>query len=148
MRPGSFLRARCWGGRKAGPNPTDRARPNAKHDILVDAIPPIRGVRGRPLRKPKVIYGDRGYDSDTHRQRLRDRGIRPVIARRRTEHGSGLGKFRWVVERTHSWLHNFRRLRIRFDRRSDIHEAFVKFARSLVCWKYLNERSRLFELAS
>lgn len=30
---------------------------------LVDAIPPIRGTRGRPLRKPKVIYGDRGYDS-------------------------------------------------------------------------------------
>ena len=65
---------------------------------------------------------------------LRERGIKPVIARRRTEHGSGLGKFRWVVERTHSWLHNFRRLRIRFDRRADIHEAFLKFGCALVCW--------------
>jgi IS5 family transposase len=65
---------------------------------LVDAIPPIRGTRGRPLRKPKVIYADRGYDSDSHRRRLRERGIRPVIARRRTEHGSGLGKCRWVVD--------------------------------------------------
>lgn len=111
---------------------------------LVDAIAPIRGTRGRPLRKPKVIYGDRGYDSDAHRQRLRDRGIRPVIARRRTEHGSGLGKFRWVVERTHSWLHNFRRLRIRFDRRSDIHEAFLKFACSLVCWNIFKRAESAF----
>ncbi|SIT47898.1 transposase [Paraburkholderia ribeironis] len=101
---------------------------------LVDAIAPIRGARGRPMRKPKFIYGDRGYDSDAHRQRLRDRGIRPVIAWRRTEQGGGLGKFRWVVDRTHSWLHNFRRLCIRFDRRSDIHEAFLKLACSLVCW--------------
>ena len=104
---------------------------------LVDAIAPIRGTRGRPLRKPKVIYADRGYDSESHRERLRDRGIKPVIAKRRTEHGSGLGKFRWVVDRTHSWLHNFRRLRIRFDRRADIHEAFLKLACSLVCWNTL-----------
>jgi len=104
---------------------------------LVDAIAPIRGTRGRPLRKPKVIYADRGYDSESHRERSRDRGIKPVIAKRRTEHGSGLGKFRWVVERTHSWLHNFRRLRIRFDRRADIHEAFLKLACSLVCWNTL-----------
>ena len=104
---------------------------------LVDAIAPIRGTRGRPLRKPKVIYADRGYDSESHRERLRDRGIKPVIAKRRTEHGSGLGKFRWVVERTHSWLHNCRRLRIRFDRRADIHEAFLKLACSLVCWNTL-----------
>ena len=39
-----------------------------------------------------------------------------------------------VVERTHSWLHNFRRLRIRFDRRADIHEAFLKFGCALLCW--------------
>jgi transposase len=111
-------RAKNW------PNPTDRARPGSRHHVLVDAngvpvsailtganrndvtqllplvdaIPPIRGTRGRPLRKPKVIYADRGYDSDAHRRRLRERGIRPVIARRRTEHGSGLGKCRWVVD--------------------------------------------------
>jgi transposase len=87
---------------------------------LIDAIAPIRGVRGRPLQEPRVVYADRGYDSDSHRQRLRERGIKSVIAKRRTEHGGGLGKFRWVVERTHPWL-DFRRLRIRFDRRADIH---------------------------
>jgi len=165
-----IVRASLWGGPKTGPNPTDRARPGSKHHVLVDAngvpvsviltganrndvtqllplvdaIPPIRGVRGRPLRKPKVIYADRGYDSDSHRRRLRERGIRPVIARRRTEHGSGLGKFRWVVERTHSRLHGFRRLRIRFERRSDIHEAFLKLACSLVCWNIFSRTERPF----
>lgn len=58
--------------------------------------------------------------------------IRPVIAKRRTGHGSGLGTYRWVVERTHSWLQNFRRLCIRFDRCADIHEAFLKLGCSLV----------------
>jgi transposase len=123
-----IVRASRWGGPKTGPNPTDRARPGSKHHILVDAngvpvsviltganlndvtqllplvdaIPPIRGIRGRPLLKPKVIYADRGYDSDLHRRQLRERGIRPMIARRRIGHGSGLGRSRWVVERTHS----------------------------------------------
>lgn len=74
------------------------------HDVtqllpLVDAIPPIRGVRDRPLQTPKVLYADRGYDSDSHRQKLRQRGIKAVIAKCWIEHGSGPGKFRWAVER-------------------------------------------------
>ncbi|WP_231401553.1 IS5 family transposase [Cupriavidus sp. WS] len=165
----SSVRAVGAGG-KTGPSPTDRSRPGSKHHILVDAngvpisailtganrndvtqllplvdaIPPIRGVPGRPLQKPKVIYADRGYDSEPHRQRLRERGIKPVIAKRRTEHGSGLGKFRWVVERTHAWLRNFRRLRIRFERRADIHEAFLKLGCSLVCWNIFRRTERSF----
>jgi IS5 family transposase len=76
-----------------------------RHDVtqllpLIDAIPAIRGIRGRPLQKPQAVYADRGYDSEAHRQKLRERGIKPVLAKRRTEHGSGLGKYRWVVERT------------------------------------------------
>jgi IS5 family transposase len=46
------------------------------------------------------LQGDRGYDSQPHRDRLRARGILPILARRRTVHGSGLGATRWVVERT------------------------------------------------
>jgi IS5 family transposase len=60
---------------------------------LGDAIVSIRDVRGRSLEEPKVIYADRGYDSEPHRQKLRKRGIKPVIARRGTEHGSSLGNF-------------------------------------------------------
>jgi transposase len=34
---------------------------------------------------------------------------------RNTKHGSGLGRFRWVVERTFAWLNQFRRLRLRYE---------------------------------
>jgi len=101
-------------------------------------------MRGRPLQKPKVIYADRGYDSEPHRRKLRKRGIKPVIAKRRTEHGSGLGNFRWVIERTHAWLHNFRRLRIRFERSADIREAFLKLGCSLVCWNNFSRIEQSF----
>jgi hypothetical protein len=51
--------------------------------------------------------------------RLRAAGITPVIARRHTAHGSGLGRFRWAVERSFAWLHNFKRLLVRYERRAD-----------------------------
>jgi transposase len=76
---------------------------------LIQAVPPIRGKRGRPRRRPDVIYADRGYDHDKYRRQVRDLGIRPAIARRGTEHGSGLGKNRWVVEAAFALLHWFRR---------------------------------------
>jgi transposase len=72
--------------------------------LLLDAIPPIRGLRGRPRRRPGKVYADRGYDHDKYRQLLRQRGITPVIARRGTGHGSGLGRRRRVAERTFAWL--------------------------------------------
>jgi IS5 family transposase len=111
---------------------------------LIDAIPAIRGIRGRPLQKPQVVYADRGYDSEPHRQRLRDRGINPILAKRRTVHGSGLGKYRWVVERTHAWFHNFHRLRIRYEQLATIHEAFLKLAACMICWKTLQRSAQAF----
>ena len=82
--------------------------------------------------------GDRGYDSDPHRMQLSARGIATAIARRREEHGSGLGIFRWVVEQTLALFHQFRRLRTRFDKRDDIHEAFMSLGCSVICWRRLN----------
>jgi transposase len=77
-------------------------------------VPPIRGRRGRPRRRPRELFADRGYDHDSYRRQLRQRGITPRIARRGVAHGSGLGKQRWVVERGFAWLHAFKRLRIRY----------------------------------
>jgi transposase len=86
---------------------------------LVDAVPPLQGVRGRPRSRPDCVLGDRGYDAQAIRQGLRGRGIVPLLAMRNTAHGSGLGRWRWVVQRTFTWLNQFRRLRVRYEKRAD-----------------------------
>ena len=162
--PSSTVRrsARC-AGEKTGPNPTDRRKAGSKHHVLtdahgiplvatltaanrnditellplVDAFPLLRGRPGPPVRKPGLIQGDRAYDSQPHRDVLHRRGIRTQLAKRRTDHGSGLGRTRWVVERTLAWLHRFRRLAVRYERRACVHEAFLTLGCALVCWYFL-----------
>jgi hypothetical protein len=98
----------------------------------------VRGRRGRPRRRPLQIYADRGYDHDSYRRRVRATGIAPVIARRGTPHGSGLGVYRWVVEQSLALLHWFRRLRIRWEIRDDIHEALLTLGCAIICYRRLN----------
>jgi transposase InsO family protein len=105
---------------------------------LTDAIPPVSGKVGRPLRRPEKLLGDRGYDYDDRREALRGRGITPVIARKGDPHGSGLGVWRYVVEQTIALLHQFRRLRNRFDKRDDIHETFLTIGCAVICWRRLH----------
>ncbi|MDQ0808431.1 transposase [Streptomyces sp. B3I7] len=102
-------------------------------------------TRSRPLPQwsagraggPTCSSPTAGYDHDKYRRLLRQRGIRPAIAERGQPHGTGLGTFRWVVERTISWLHGFRRLRIRWERRDDIHEAFLGLAVCLITHRHV-----------
>ena len=104
---------------------------------LLDEVPPVRGAVGRLRFRPASLVADRGYDHDTHRRLVRKRGVRPLIAHRQTAHGSGLGRVRWVVERTFAWLHHFKRLLVRYDRRAEIHEAFLALGCCLVCFRRL-----------
>jgi transposase len=104
---------------------------------LINAIPPVRGRRGRPRRRPADLYADRGYDHDAYRKALRAKGIRPHIARRGIPHGSGLGVVRWVVERTIAWYHGMKRLRIRWERRDDMHEAFLGLATCIITYRHV-----------
>jgi transposase len=152
-----------FGGLLTGPSPVDRSRTGSKHHPLVDAtgIPlavaltggnrndvtqllpllddlharPVAGRPGRPRQKPDVLLADRGYDHDKYRRLLRQRGITPQLARRGTPHGSGLGRQRWVVERGFAHLHNFRRLRIRYECYPEIHTALLVLACSILCWR-------------
>jgi transposase len=71
---------------------------------------------------------DRGYDAEAIRKGLPARHITALLAKRNTKHGSGLGQWRRVVERTSAWLNQFRRLRVRYEKRADIHEAFLLLA--------------------
>jgi transposase InsO family protein len=104
---------------------------------LVLGIPALRGKTGRPRQRPEVVQGDRAYGSRAHQRWLRTLGITGRLARKGWPHGSGLGKTRWVVERTLSWLHQFRRLRIRYERRADIHQAFLTLGCAIICHRAL-----------
>jgi len=151
------------GAPKTGRNPTDRGKAGSKHHLLTDAqgvplsiqlsgaqvhdsqrlrllvttIPALRGKAGRPRQRPDIVQGDRAYGSVGHHRWLCSVGITDRLARQGTPHGSGLGKTRWVIERSLSWLHQFRRLRVRYERRADIHEAFLTLGCALICHRTL-----------
>lgn len=95
----------CALSKEQGFNRFDPSRP------LIQAVPPIRGKRGRPRRRPEKVYTNRGYDHDVYRDQVRALGIALVITRRGTGHGSGLGVHRWVVEAAFALLYWFRRQR-------------------------------------
>ncbi len=113
-------------------SPTGGNRPDITQLIpLVDAVPPIRGRRGRPRRRPRELFADRYYDRNSYRPQLRARGLTPRIAHRGVAHGSGLSQLRWVVERGSAWRHAFKRLRTRYERRADLHLGLMQLACAL-----------------
>ncbi len=157
------------GGDETGPSPVDRGRKGTKHTLMVDRngvplairtaganasdhtqiiplvldFPKVAGKPGRPKEMPDELYADRGYDSDDTRWLLRWLGIEPHVARRRTPHGSGLGKVRWVVERTISWLKGLRRMRVRYDRSDVVQQAWNSLAASVICFRILHDNDAL-----
>lgn len=142
-----------------GPNPTDRRKPGTKQHLLVDRhgvpleicvtrahrhdvqeiillavnLEPISGKPGPPVSKPRSMQADRAYHIRSVDAILRWLGITPKIEKRNTPHGSGLGQTRWVVERTFGWIRGFRRLRVRFDRKHAIYNAWNSLAVAVIC---------------
>ena len=159
-----FVRA-FGGGEQTGPSPVGRRKSGTKHTLLVDRhgaplairtaganasdhtqiipvvldFPKVGGKPGRPKEMPDELYAGRGYDSEATRWLLRWMGIEPHIAKRRTPHGSGLGKARWVVGRTISWLKGLRRMRVRYDRLGVIRDAFTTLAAGVICFRLLHD---------
>jgi transposase len=154
----SFVRA-AYGGAATGPSPVDRSKSGSKHHVITDAngiplacsttaanvndisqmaplfnaIPPVAGKVGHPKQKPDALQGDLAYDSEPHRQGLRDLGVEPILPEKQIDDQEGLGQTRWPVERTLSWIHQNRRLRVRYERRPDIHQAFLTLACIKIC---------------
>jgi transposase len=148
------------GGDHVGANPVDRGKPGSKLHLVcdggglpltvvvtaanvadttmfqavVDDIPPVRTPSGRRRSRPGRIHADKGYDSAANRAWLRRRGIRSRIARRGVESSTRLGRYRWRVERSLSWLSCFRRLQVRWDRDSGRFFAFVLVACAVICF--------------
>jgi transposase len=147
-------------GVRTGKNPTDRAKKGSKRHLCVDGkgtplsfrrtganrnesreampllddIPPIRG---RPRRPPKALYGDRQYGTPRNHRGLQERRIEDHLATPRTPPGSGLGKIRYGVERTLTWVGQARRLKIRYERLPAMHRAFHFLQLARLCCKVL-----------
>ena len=151
------------GGDLVGPNPTDRGKPGTKRHILtdrggvplakvltganrhdsvvfeqlLDAVPPIMQPNRRRRKRPDKTHADKAYDIPRCRRALTQRHIRVRIARKGIESSQRLGRHRWVVERTLAWLNRYRRLTVRYERRADIHDAFLTLGCALICFKAL-----------
>ncbi len=104
---------------------------------IVRALPAIRSRRGPRRRRPARLHADKGFDYPHLRTWLRLRGIIPRIARRGVDTSQRLGRHRWVVERSLSWLSGYRRLAPRYDRRPSLYAALLTPADTLTCYKKL-----------
>lgn len=153
---GSIKRAPgCSDG--AGANPTDRARPGVKHMVLTDqsgiplaatvipanetdmknletTLQDIRIERPNPKKVEQHILGDKGFDSDENRDISESWGYHHHI-REKGEDWTRLKTYspkRWVVERTHAWLNQFRGVHTRRVHNSRYYQAMLLLACSCV----------------
>nr|WP_280345974.1 IS5 family transposase [Nocardia neocaledoniensis] len=165
MIDGSHVRAKK-GGAATGPSPVDRGKTGSKHHLLtcgngfplvvelsaanvndhlmlapvLDGLRPLRGRAGPPRRRIKNLVTDKGYDYPSVYTELRQRGITGYIPRRGTRDKVTAG--RWIVEQTFALLHQYRRLAIRWEHRTDIHHGFLNLGAALICWRRLSNQTR------
>lgn len=99
----------------------------------------VPGKPGRPRTHPEKPYADAGYDCEATRSLLGWLGIEPHIRRRNGDHGSYLGRVRWVVERTMSWVIGLRRMCVRYDRSTTSFDAWTSIAAAVACLNILVE---------
>lgn len=141
----------------------DRGKPGSKMHILSDAagLPVVVGVSAgnthdlhglRPMvaglqmkhdpergryRQAGKLHADKAYDRPDLRRWLRSVGVIPRIARKGIESSQRLGRRRWLIERTISWLTGYRRLSPRYERHPSNYLAFLGLAAALTCYKRL-----------
>jgi transposase len=104
---------------------------------LVRGIPAVRSRRGPRRRRPGKLRADKAYHSAATLAWLRERGIAARIARPGVESSERLGRHRWKIERTISWLFGYRRLTVRYERKGTHFLAFLGLAATLTCYKKL-----------
>ena len=106
-------------------------------EALLDAVPPITQPNGHRRKRPDKLPADKAYAIPRCRRALTRRHIGVRIARKKIDSSERLGRHRWVVQRTFAWLNQYRRLRVRDERRADIYDAFLTLACALICFKAL-----------
>ncbi|MGW7540505.1 IS5 family transposase [Streptomyces sp. NPDC054770] len=150
------------GGEATGRSPVDRGKQGLKRSSMADGygIPLGRVLAGAnrhdsPLLAPALdrleglgplpdiitVHLDAGYDSDTTRALLSERGLHGCIAHK-GEKAPIQGSRRWHVERTHAWQNAFPRLARSYERRVTVIDAFFDLADAIITVRSLIRRSR------
>jgi Transposase DDE domain len=119
---------------------------NQRDEELVEPMlkrfPPLRGRDGKRRKKPKVLQGDRGYGFPHIIKLLLRLVIGSLLAMRGSPHGSGLGKTRYVIERTMAWLGEYRRLKVCYERSGERFRGFHVLAACVICSNRLQQTRR------
>jgi transposase len=152
------------GGGKVGKHPTDRGKSGTQRSLLTDGrgVPIGLAVDGahrkdckltretiesiavaRPDATPDAPQGlclDKGSDDDEGRDLLDEFGFTAHIRARGEEaqalkHEAGFKARRWVVERTYSWMHRFRRVLIRWDKKVCNYLGFLHLACAYITYR-------------
>jgi transposase len=108
---------------------------------MLDRIPPCAGARGRPRFRPEFFQGDHAYGTPRNFAGAAARGVQTWMARlgqRDTDHGSGLGEFRYVIERTLAWFGHNRRLKVCYEKIGAHFQAFHELAAALILARRLS----------
>jgi transposase len=112
-------------------------------DAVMGQIKVPRNGPGRPKTRPKRLIADRAYDSDELRRKLKQRQIDLICPHRKNrkkpklQDGRKLRRYRrrWIVERTFSWLGNYRRLLVRHENLLSVYTAFFHLACIMITLK-------------
>ncbi len=113
------------------------------HDkqLVEETLQSIPIERPQPTRhKQQHFCADKGYDYPDVRELLQDWGYTIHVKSRGQEEAErkqipGYRARRWVVERTHSWYNRFRRLLIRWEKKTDNYLAFLHFASAWITFR-------------
>lgn len=152
------------GGENTGPNPTDRAKTGTKRHLMTEGkgIPISLVVTGANVHdatqvetmldnlailippptqeEERHFCADKGYDSASIRRAIALEGFKDHILSRGDEKKTlktpGYRARRWVNERTHSWMNRFRRILIRWEKKTDNYQAFLHLACALIVWRH------------
>lgn len=147
------------GGEATGPNPTDRGKCGTKRHLLTDGHGlPIGLVVTGANRHDKTQLGavldarpvvsfeggqrlcaDKGYDYRDTRLEVRASGYTAHLLSRGEEKVAlempGYRARRWVVEAAHSWLNRFRRLLVRWEKKTENYLAMLHVACAVIVWR-------------
>ena len=153
------------GGEVAGRSPVDRGKQGLKRSVLTEGaglplhlVPAGANRHDAPLLpatlagldkleavtdvEPGTIHLDRGYDGEPTRAVLDELGLEGDIARKGVPAPRQAGS-RWTVERAHSWMNGYGKLRRCTEKRQVVVEFYLFLAAAVVVLRRLIQEARL-----